>query len=197
MTQPDLVSAIGPIIAALEQLSVSYYIGGSVASSAHGLPRTTLDVDLVANLKPTHVQDLIRTLGDDYYLDAQTIRHATKQSSTFNVIHLATMLKVDVFVLGADDYDRTAFRRARKAAIGSAGEVGEFVVASPEDIILLKLRWYRMGNEVAQQQWSDAVGVLKVQSDALDAEYLSKWAAYLQVADLLKRALEEAGQDKG
>ena len=106
------------------------------------------------------------------------------------------MLKVDVFVLGTDDYDRTVLRRARNAAIGSAGEEREFVVASPEDIILLKLRWYRMGNEIAQQQWSDAVGVLKVQGDILDVEYLSKWADYLQVPDLLKRALEEAGQDK-
>jgi hypothetical protein len=197
MTQPDLVSAIGPIVAALQQLGVSYYIGGSVASSAHGLPRTTLDVDLVADLKPTHVEDLVRILGGEYYLDAEVIRDATRQLTTFNVIHLATMLKVDVFVLGADDYDRTAFRRARKAAIGSAGEVAEFVVASPEDIILLKLRWYRMGDEVAQQQWSDAVGVLKVQGDALDAEYLSKWADYLRVADLMTRALEEAGQDRG
>jgi hypothetical protein len=197
MTQPDLVSAISPIVGALEQLSVSYYIGGSVASSAHGLPRTTLDVDLVADLRPAHVEDLVRTLRDGYYLDAETIREATNQSSTFNVIHLATMLKVDVFVLGADDYDRTALGRGCKAAIGSAGEEGEFVVASPEDIILLKLRWYRMGNEVAHQQWSDAVGVLKVQGDALDAGYLSKWADYLEVADLLKRALEDAGQDEG
>ena len=194
MTSSDLVRANLPVIEAFEQLGVAYYVGGSVASSAYGLPRTTLDVDLVADLKHTHVAPLTEQLQAAYYVDAAMIDEAVTRRSSFNVIHLDTMLKVDVFVLKQESYDQTAFRRAR-AGSPEQQPSPPFVLAQPEDVILHKLLWFRMGGEVSERQWTDVLGVLKVRGDALDLAYMQQWAGDLGVAALLQRALHEAGFD--
>ncbi|MEM1042498.1 MAG: hypothetical protein AAGI91_07690 [Bacteroidota bacterium] len=188
---PDLLNALRPVIAAFERLGVAYFVGGSVASSAYGLPRTTLDVDLVADLKTVHVEPFVQALEADYYVSASMIGEALAQRSSFNVIHFATMLKLDVFVLGATAYDQEAFRRAQ--ALHAPAKALPAVLAAAEDVVLHKLLWYRMGDEVSERQWGDVLGVLKVQGEALDATYLRRWAASLGVSDLLARALGEAG----
>jgi len=196
VTPSDLVAATLPVVNAFERLEVSYFVGGSVASSAHGLPRTTLDVDLVADLKHAHVAPLVEQLQAAYYVDADMIYDAIDRRSSFNVIHLETMLKVDVFVLKQEPYDQTAFRRAQaKHPLLSQESTVEtrFVLASAEDVVLHKLLWYRMGGEVSDRQWTDVLGVLKVQGAALDLTYMKHWADDLDVADLLDRALHEAG----
>ncbi len=193
MTSSDLVAATLPVVEALERLGVAYYVGGSVASSAYGLPRTTLDVDLVADLNHAHVAPLTEQLQAAYYVDAAMIHDAVARRSSFNVIHLETMLKVDVFVLKQEFYDQTAFRRARARNREQQPGTTPFVLAQPEDVVLHKLLWYRMGDEVSDRQWTDVLGVLKVQGDALDLAYMQQWADDLDLADLLQRALHEAG----
>ncbi len=193
MNPPDILAALTPVADALECLGIAYHIGGSVASSAHGIARTTLDVDLVADLVLSHVRPLVETLQGTYYIDEEMVREAVQQRSSFNVIHLETVLKVDVFVLKARPYDREAFRRMRRDTLDEAGDAREFYVASPEDVILNKLEWYRLGGGVSDRQWSDVLGVLKVQKDSLDYAYLRRWAVDLGVSDLLDRALEDAG----
>src|SRR3954470_15453589 len=98
MNMPDILAATTPIVEVLEQLTVSYYIGGSVGSSVHGLPRLTIDVDLVADLRIEHVRPLVKLLEESYYIDADAVRDAIRRKSSFNAIHLDTMLKVDVFI---------------------------------------------------------------------------------------------------
>ena len=193
MTPSDLVAATLPVVKAFERLGVAYYVGGSVASSAYGLPRTTLDVDLIADLKDDHVVTLVEALQATYYVDAAMIHDAIARRRFFNVIHLDTMLKVDVFILKQDAYDQTAFRRARTRDAGHQSGLTPFVLAQPEDIVLHKLLCYRMGDEVSERQWTDVLGVLKVRGDALDRAYMQQWADTLDVADLLGRALREAG----
>jgi len=185
--------ALEPVIDAFEAPGISYHIGGSVASSAYGIARATLDVDIVADLREQHVCDLVGRLQEQYYIDEERVREAVRQRSSFNAIHLESMLKVDVFVLKGRSYDQVAFSRARKDTIEESENPRQFFLASPEDLILNKLEWYRQGGEVSERQWNDVVGVLKVQQQALDFEYLQHWAAELQLTAPLQRALCESG----
>jgi hypothetical protein len=188
---PDIVAAIMPVINVLEMLGVPYQIGGSVASSAYGFPRLTIDADLVVDLKSEHIEPLVKHLELDYYIDADAMRDAIRRRASFNAIHLATMIKVDIFVLKSRPFDQQAFRRMRQEHLTE--DTPPVSLVSAEDVILNKLEWYRMGGEVLDRQWNDVLGVLKVQGASLDLAYLERWAAVLKVGDLLERALEDAG----
>jgi hypothetical protein len=191
MLSSDAIAAISPFVAELEKFGVAYYLGGSVVSSMHGLPRSTLDVDLVADLVPKHVPSLVEALKSIYYIDGRMILDAIARRSCFNLIHLATSFKVDVFAVKNRPYDRVALSRIEKKSVDSENPSAQFYLASPEDIILAKLEWYRLGDEVSERQWGDVLGVLKVQGDRLDRQYLEKWATELGVADLLEKAWKE------
>ena len=191
MNVPDILAATTPVVEALEQLEVPYHIGGSVASSLNGIPRLTIDVDLVTNLKLEHVRPLVRLLEGEYYIDEDAVRDAVKRRSSFNVIHLESILKIDVFVAKSRVFDQEEFRRVQLKML--EGSDRPFYVASPEGTILNKLEWYRMGGEVSDRQWNDILGVLKVQGANLDMAYLQRWAVALKVSDLLERALVDAG----
>jgi sugar/nucleoside kinase (ribokinase family) len=188
----DIYAAIRTVIDTFQRLGISYHIGGSVASSALGVARTTLDVDLVADIQADHVETFVETLQSEYYVDKDMIAQATEERSSFNLIHLATMVKVDVFILKESDYAREAFSRKRLDRLGEESEE-EVYIASAEDVILHKLDWFRMGGEVSERQWGDIVGVMKVQGEALDGDYLQHWASELGLTTMLERALREAG----
>jgi hypothetical protein len=192
---PEVLAAIKPLIAAFEALGVAYHVGGSIASSAFGVARSTLDVDIVANLSGDHVDTLVRRLQASYYIDAKMMEEAIARKASFNIIHLDTMLKVDVFIPGSRPFDRECLERRRQETIEEGPSGATFLyMTSPEDIILQKLTWYRSGGEVSERQWTDVLGVIKIQGDALDGPYLLRWAGSLEVTDLLRRAFEEAGQ---
>jgi len=190
---PELLAALGPVVDAFEALEVRYYVGGSVASSAHGAARASLDVDLVADLGLEHVHPLIGRLAAEYYVDEGRARAAVESRRSFNLIHLGTMLKVDVFVSKGRPFDRAALDRARPQALEEGPEPRRFSVASAEDTILAKLEWFRAGGEVSERQWSDVVGVLRTVGTVADQPYLRQWAVALGVADLMEQALAEAG----
>ena len=192
MIADDVLDALLGVVSALEALGVAYHLGGSVASSIHGLPRTTADVDIVADLGQEHARRLVDSLTAAYYIDADAVQTAVQQRASFNVIHLQTMIKVNVFVSDHGEFDRRVLKRAKIESLDEKGEQRVYV-KSPEDIVLQKLRWYRDGGEVSERQWGDVLGVLKVQATGLDGAYLRQWAAHLLVTDLLGRALEEAG----
>jgi hypothetical protein len=186
----DVVRALEPVVDALEKLGVPYRIGGSVASSALGVPRSTLDVDLVCALALEHVDAFVTALAPAYYVDADMIRDAITRRSSFNLIMLDTMTKVDVFVHRGGLYDREAFARVVRMSLEPGTR--EFDLVTAEDVVLRKLDWYRQGGGVSERQWQDVIGVLRVQAGALDLAYLEKWAALLDVAPLLHRAFAEA-----
>lgn len=188
----EIRAALDPVADAFEALGVSYRVGGSIASSALGVARSTLDIDLVADLRAAHVAPFVLRLQADYYVDADMIHDAIRRRGSFNVIHLATMMKVDVFVVGARPFDREAFARVITEPLGDDRE-RSFPLTTPEDIVIHKLDWYRLGGGVSERQWSDVLGVLKLQGDALDRAYLARWAEELGLQNLLERALAEAG----
>jgi len=127
-----------------------------------------------------------------YYVPEKRVRDAVARKASFNVIHLDTMLKVDVFVSRDRPFDRRAFERAQPASIEAAGGA-TLPVSSAEDIVLAKLEWYRRGGEVSERQWADVMGVLQASAGGLDLPYLRRGSAELGVGDLLERALTEAG----
>lgn len=192
LSPPDIYAALEPVIAVFNKIGIPYHIGGSVASSALGVARTTIDVDLVAHIGHQHIEALIQGLEEAYYIDRDMIYDAIERRASFNLIHFSTMLKVDVFIPKESPYANEAFSRKRLDRLVEESEE-EFYIASAEDIVLNKLDWYRAGGEVSERQWGDLIGVLKVQGAALDMEYLHRWAGELDLMPLLHRALEEAG----
>lgn len=180
------------VIGALEHLGVPYVVGGSIASSIYGKPRATQDVDVIADLRAEHIAPLVAALRVDFYLDEAAIRDAVQRRSTFNVIHLLTFFKVDVFVAKDDAITATELARARPYVPPEAPHAA-FAVASPEDVIVQKLYWYRLGDHVSERQWTDAMNVLFVRGKVLDLQYMHDLAGNLGVDDLLARALRQAG----
>jgi hypothetical protein len=175
-----------------DEHGVAYLVGGSLASSLHGIPRATLDVDIVARIGLQHVDTLIASWRDSFYLDEAAIRQAIEDRASFNLIHLQTLFKVDVFVAKDDVASREQMER-RQQFVVEEGTGRHLVVASPEDVIAHKLYWYQLGDEVSERQWSDAIGVLRVGRDRLDIEYLRHIATLLDVEVLLRRACAEVG----
>jgi len=181
------------LLEVLDRLEIPYMIGGSGASSVHGLTRTTADVDLVVKIAAHHVAPLVRELQPDFYIDESHVQAAIAHARSFNVIHYQSSYKFDIFPLTSDQYQQTQFgrRRFETSSIFTGEPVG-LAVSQPEDVILSKLRWFRQGGEVSEQQWNDVLGVIAVQRDKLDATYLRKWADHLGITSLLERALDEA-----
>jgi hypothetical protein len=195
MKQADIVVALDAVIACFEKLGIEYYIGGSVASSAYGIARATMDVDLVANIAIHQVNRLVNALETDYYIDAEMIEDAIHRSDSFNLIHLETMIKIDVFIAKDQPYDSEAFARRQDDTLDE--EISrKFYLSSPEDVVLAKLQWYQKGGSVSEQQWRDVLGVLKVQGDKLDLEYLKYWASRLNITELLSRSFDDAGMTR-
>jgi hypothetical protein len=191
MNVAGIIAAITPIVTVFEQLGIAYYIGGSVGSSTYGIPRATFDVDLIADLQQKHVSSFIKRLETESYVDEEMIRDAIMHHSSFNLIYLSSMLKIDVFLPKARLFDQEEYRRVQEEALIDGTR--PFKMASAEDTLLHKLEWYRMGNEISDRQWNDILGILKVRGVRLDMQYLHTWATQLHVTDLLERALVDAG----
>lgn len=186
--------AVDPIAVALQvtrvldQLGVIHTIGGSIASSIAGEPRSTIDVDIVAAVTAGHVDELARRLEPEFYLNADAIRRAIATASAVNLIHQETSIKIDLFVAGGTALDAQQLARRVRVAVG--GRV--IYVHPPEDILLQKLRWFRLSGETSQRQWRDAVGIVRVQGDHLDRAYVRRYARALDVEALVERILSSA-----
>jgi hypothetical protein len=176
----------------LDALGIRYMVGGSVASSIHGEPRATDDVDLIARMSSDHAIPLAERLRSEFFVQQESVRDAVASRGSFNVIHLESMQKADVFVLPDDDFQRQALERSALVVIDSDSEASLFV-PTPEDVVIQKLLWFREGGEASDKQWRDVLGVLKVQAERLDWAHLDGWARRLGIADLLSRVAKQAG----
>ncbi len=193
MSAGNIFEALDAVVQAFENLGIRYHTRGSVASSAYGIARATLDVDLVADLGGNQIHPFIDLIREGFYVDEDKVRDTVARRSSFNLIHLESMIKVDVFILKPHLYDQAAFARARLERLEEGESSRRHFLSSPEDVILNKLEWYRQGGCVSERQWNDVLGALKVQPSALDREYLSRWAEELNLVHLPSRALADAG----
>jgi len=189
LTEPLAVTV--QVVDVLEALDIPYFIGGSLASAFHGVVRATMDVDLVADMRLEQVEPFVQRLGDAFYADSAMIRDAIRRHGSFNLIHLQTMFKVDIFIRRQRPYDSSQFERRVSQMLSLEPEMAAYI-ASPEDTILAKLEWYRLGGEISNRQWQDVRNIIEVQADRLDWAYLRHWAAQLNLSDLLERVRDES-----
>lgn len=180
--------ALGPallVIEVLEELEIRYQVGGSFASSIHGTPRQTRDIDLVVDLPQESISEFVRSLSGAFYVDEESIRLAIGRKGSFNLIHLESGFKVDCFQKGSEPFD--AAELDRSVPVKLAAENRTVLTKSPEDTLLRKLLWYRQGGEASTTQWQDVRGLIQTQGDHLDRAYLASWAVELGIEDLLER----------
>lgn len=188
------LSVLSQIANTLKQLGIRYVLVGSFASSIHGMYRATADIDIVAEIKSEQVRPLFEALRADFYIDEQTIRVAVIQQRSFNIIHFDSVFKIDFFIPKSDDFAVAELDRRQLRRISPNSE-DVIYVATAEDTVLAKLRWYRAGQETSTNQWNDVVGILAISQETLDLAYLYSWSEKLGIQDLFKKALEDVKQD--
>lgn len=184
----DLVEALSPVADAFRKLQIRHYVGGSVASSFHGAARSTMDVDLICEMTADQIPLFASCFDADFYLSESAIRDAVKRKSCFNLIHLPTSFKVDVFVSRQRPFDINSMSRAITGRLGSNNAI-EVPIATAEDSIISKLEWFRKTNETSERQWDDVSRLIALLGNTADVEYLHAAAESVEVADLLERLL--------
>jgi hypothetical protein len=190
---PELWVVVNSVVRVLEDLDINYYIGGSVASSRHGIPRLTRDVDFIADLAEEKIGAFVAALQEDFYVDDLAVRRAVRSQRSFNLIHFETTWKVDVFVQQKDGWAKQKMQRRERKPLDEGADAPQVYLSSAEDIILQKIHWFQKGGGISDQQWNDLLNVLKVQAERLDYTYLQHWAAELGLGELLAQALADAG----
>lgn len=174
-----------------ERHDVDYFLGGSMASTTYGEPRFTQDVDIIVRLPADKVDALVEEFQSDFYVSGQALHDAVKRKSAANLIHLETNFKIDLIISRERPFEKSRFeRRVQKNAAGNS-----FWFCTAEDIILVKLEWYRDSGGVLERQLRDIQTVLMVQ-ESLDFDYLRMWANELGVSELLERSIVDAGIDE-
>lgn len=179
------------VVKVLESFDIPYIIGGSFASGIYGIPRMTQDADVVADIKLKDIQGLVDALKGEFYIDITMIQNAITTRGSFNIIHLESMFKIDIFLAKRSPFDTSRFERRRQEQLVEEIE-DKVYITSPEDIILTKLEWFRVGGEVSDRQYRDVLGVVKVQGEKIDWDYITYWGKELGISDLLERVKQDS-----
>jgi len=178
----------------LDGLSIPYALGGSMASSLLGEPRSTSDIDIAVRLDANVGEELLLAARAEFYVPLESAREAIRTHSSFNLVDTPNALKVDLFVLGDGLLDRMQIERRQLLAIPGTPE--GIWVSSAEDQVLRKLDWFRSAGGISDRQWRDVVGILRVHHDLLDRAYLDRCANEVDLTELLDQALGDAGADR-
>jgi hypothetical protein len=188
--EPDILTIAFQVAEAMERAQVPYFLGGSLASSLQGEPRATNDIDFVVDLRLAQVRSLVDALGADFDVDEEALREAVSRRSSWNIFHIPTVTKVDLFILRQEPFDTSEFARRRRVVLTPEGR--GLYIKSPEDSVLRKLLWFRDGGGSSTSQWRDIVQILRLAGAQLEDSYLEEWAGRLGVAPLLAKAREAA-----
>ena len=191
MSLSDPLKVVKKVTDVFQELGIRYLVGGSLASSLHGIPRATQDVDVVAEIAEKHIAPLEKKLSPGFYFDVKMAGEAIERRSSFNIIDKEDLFKIDIFVQGLDDL--SALEMDRRVMYQLADSNGQSIyVCSPEDIIAHKLYWFKLGEGVSERQWNDAANVIKVQGKRLDLDYCRRVCRARGILGLLEKALKEA-----
>ncbi|MGD0077345.1 MAG: hypothetical protein ABSB91_01825 [Sedimentisphaerales bacterium] len=190
MSNPQDISVLQKFTEVLDGLKIAYAIGGSMASSVYGTVRFTQDADITVEPFGPTADKFFEILKNDFYISKEAMYQALQSRGSFNIIHFATAFKIDIFIQADNDFQKQVLSRSKKLRLGGRGKQMSFV--SPEDIVLLKLDWFKQSDCTSQRQWSDIQGVLVGRANSLDLGYLKSWAEKLGLAELLIRAISES-----
>jgi len=189
VTPVEHVVAIGRV---LDSLGIAWVLGGSLASSIVGEPRSTMGVDIAVRMEAERVASFVDAVRDDYYVDESMVNDAVLRCGSFNLIHSTTGMKIDLFALGDDVLDVRQLNRRELVEV----DVGVSIwVGAADDQVLRKLRWFRMGGEVSERQWRDVVSILRVQGSRISVPELLAVAGPLGLAGLVERVVLDAFGD--
>jgi hypothetical protein len=191
MAEPEEYLVLKQLADALDDFKIDYAIGGSIASSVYGKVRFTQDADITVAAFGDKAEQLYKVLKESFYISKDAMYQAVSNRSSFNIIHLESAFKIDIFVQKDDDFHRQLFLRRQKVKLDESIE-HLFDIVSAEDIILLKLQWYQSAGCISERQWLDVLGVLAVQTEVLDMEYLRISSGKLGLTDIFNRAIQES-----
>lgn len=179
------------LVECLEKLKIPYLITGSIASMAYGEPRFTNDIDIVADIKPSHVDEFKSCFPEnDFYLEVDSMKKALDHRQQFNIIHPSSGLKVDVIVSKRDDFDRARFSRMKKLNVSESKSAN---FASPEDVIIKKMEYFQKGG--SDKHLRDIASMLKISSQEIDRAYISVWAEKLDLKMIWKSIQKKIPQE--
>ncbi len=191
MAEPEEYLVLKQFADVLDGLKINYAIGGSIASSVYGKVRFTQDADITVAAFADKAEQLYTILKENFYISKDTMYEAISNRGSFNIIHLTSAFKIDIFIQKDDDFHRQLFFRKKKIKLDDSIE-HLFDIVSAEDIILLKLQWYQSSGCISEHQWSDVLGILAVQSESLNMKYLKSCSEMLELDDILQKAIDEA-----
>ena len=188
----DQIELIQTTLRVLEELDLTYMVVGSIASSYYGEPRFTQDVDVVVDLP----RGLIRKLCDafpspDFYVSADAALQAVRTEGQFNIIDSISANKVDVMIAKAGGWHQAQLTRRRRVLILPDTQA---FAASPEDVILSKMDYYREGG--SEKHLRDITGILKVTGAEVDRDYVARWARDLGLAEIWEAVQRRANPEQ-
>jgi len=174
-----------------DRLQLTYLVVGSTATIAYGEPRFTNDIDIVLDLPTDRIAEFCSSFPtDDFYISRTAVEQAVHRNLQFNVIHPASGLKIDFIVLSESAFDQSRIERRRQLPVLSSGSVW---FASPEDVILKKMVYHKEGS--SDKHLRDIAGVLRIQGERIDRDYVTNWADKMDVADIWSAIVDKEGQE--
>jgi hypothetical protein len=183
MTETGPQALLRAVVELLDSIGIPYMVVGSFASTAHGEPRSTHDLDLVIDPSPAQLDQLLSKLDlDAYYVDAEVARDALARRAMFNVIEIATAWKIDLVIRRARPF--SVQELSRRQVVSLLGV--PVATATAEDTIIAKLEWAKQG--ASDRQLEDVAGILRVRGPELDEDYLERWISELELAEEWRRA---------
>ncbi len=194
----DLLAIISPLVQAFESLRMPYYLGGSIASSLHGMQQMAQDIDLVVDFREQYLPIFLTFLKQNYTFDEAIIQNAVQQRTSFALIHLNTLTKIDIILLRGTAFDLSMFDRVAASLLDE--RYSPFHIASASEMILWKLYRYqqdalmRIDGMRDDAEWNDILGMLKVQGANTNVDFLVHWAEELNIVGVLKQSFTDAGR---
>jgi len=190
MAEPEEYLVLKQLIDTLDDFKIDYAIGGSIASSLYGKVRFTQDADITVAAFGDRAEQLYNVLKESFYVSREAMYQAVSNRGSFNIIHLESAFKIDIFIQKDDDFHRQLFLRRKKVKLDESIQ-HFFDIVTAEDIILLKLQCYQSAGCISERQWSDVLGVFVVQSQMLDMKYLRSCSEKLGLSDILQKAIDQ------